>query len=200
MSVVISLLKSLDFVLRSRAALHLEIIALRHQLAVVNRSRRPRLRLTPVDRMLWAWLSHSWRGWRSAIHIVKPETVIAWHRQGFLVFWTWKSRHRGGRPAVSPDVRALIREMSTANRLWGAPRIHGELLKLGIAVSESPSPRTHRSCGRSHRRRPDALSRYQKLAVFTTVTTAWPHSYRTTSVPATARSYSPPALNSLVWQ
>ena len=122
---------------RSRVSLHLEIIALRHQLAVVNRSRRPRLRLTPVDRMLWAWLSRSWRGWRSAIHIVKPETVLAWHRRGFRLFWTWKSRHRIGRPAVSPDVRALIREMSTANPLWGAPRIHGELLKLGISVSES---------------------------------------------------------------
>ena len=121
----------------SRVSLHLEIIALRHQLAVVNRSRCPRLRLTPVDRMLWAWLSRSWRGWRAAIHIVKPETVLAWHRRGFRLFWTWKSRYRTGRPAVSPDVRALIREMSTANPLWGAPRIHGELLKLGISVSES---------------------------------------------------------------
>ena len=87
--------------------------------------------------MLWAWLSRSWRGWREAIHIVKPDTVIAWHRQGFRLFWTWKSRHHFGRPAVSPDVRALIREMSTANPLWGASRIHGELLKLGISVSES---------------------------------------------------------------
>ena len=136
-SVVFSLLHSLRFMIRSRVSLHLEIIALRYQLAVVNRSRCPRLRLTPVDRMLWAWLSRSWCGWRSAIHIVKPETVIAWHRRGFRLFWTWKSRHRSGRPTVSPDVRALIREMSTANPLWGAPRIHGELLKLGISVSES---------------------------------------------------------------
>ena len=87
--------------------------------------------------MLWTWLSRSWHGWRSAIHIVKPETVLAWHRRGFRLFWTWKSRHRTGRPAVPRDVRALIREMSTANPLWGAPRIHGELQKLGIAVSES---------------------------------------------------------------
>jgi putative transposase len=123
--------------IRSRLSLHLEIIALRHQLAVVNRSRCPRLRLTPVDRTLWAWLSRSWCGWRSAIHIVKPETVIAWHRRGFRLFWTWKSRHRSGRPTVSPDVGSLIREMSTANPLWGAPRIHGELLKLGISVSQS---------------------------------------------------------------
>ena len=123
--------------IQSRISLHLEIIALRHQLAVVNRARRPRFRLTSVDRMLWAWLARSWRGWRSAIHIVKPETVIAWHRRGFRLFWTWKSRHRTGRPAVSPDVRALIREMSAANPLWGAPRMHGELQKLGITVSES---------------------------------------------------------------
>jgi hypothetical protein len=122
---------------RSRISLHLEIIALRHQLTVVNRSRRPRFRLTSVDRMLSAWFSRSWRGWRSAIHIVKPETVLAWHRRGFRLFWTWKSRHRTGRPAVPHDVRALIREMSTANPLWGAPRIHGELQKLRITVSES---------------------------------------------------------------
>ena len=82
--------------------------------------------------MLWAWLSCSWRSWRSAIHIVKPETVLAWHRRGFRMFWTWKSRHRTGRPAVPDDVRALIREMLTANPLWGAPRIHGELRKLGV--------------------------------------------------------------------
>ena len=135
MASVFSLLHSLRFVVRSRVSLHLEIIALRHQLAVVNRSRPSRLRLTPVDRMLWVWFSRAWCGWRSAIHIVQPETVIAW--RGFRLFWTWKSRHRTGRPAVSPDVRALIREMSTANPLWGAPRIHSELLKLGISVSES---------------------------------------------------------------
>jgi putative transposase len=136
-SVVASLLYSLRFLVRSRAALHLEIVALRHQLVVTNRSRRPRLRLTTLDRVLWAWLSHRWRGWRSALHVVQPATVLAWHRRGFRLFWTWKSRRRTGRPAASPDVRALIREMSTANPLWGAPRLHGELLKLGISVSES---------------------------------------------------------------
>ena len=135
--VVVSLLHSLRLLVRSRAALHLEIIALRHQLAVVNRSRRQGLRLTSVDRMLWAWLSRSWCGWRSAVHIVTPVTVLAWHRRGFRLFWTWKSRHRTGRPAVPHDVRALMREISTANPLWGAPRIHGELLKLGISVSQS---------------------------------------------------------------
>jgi putative transposase len=136
-SVVVSLLYSLRLVIRSRASLHLEIIALRHQLAVVNRSRRPRLRLTSADRMLWVWLSDAWRGWRSAVLIVKPDTVIAWHRRGFRLFWTWKSRLRTGRPAVPPDVRSLIRTLSTANPLWGAPRIHGEPLKLGISISQS---------------------------------------------------------------
>ena len=137
MSVVASLLYSLRFLVRSRAALHLEIVALRHQLVVTCRSRRPRLRLTALDRVLWAWLAHRWRNWRSALHVVQPATVLAWHRRGFRLFWTWKSRHRTGRPAVSPDVRALIREMCTANPLWGAPRIHGELLKLALTASES---------------------------------------------------------------
>ena len=137
MSVVASLLHSLRFLVRSRAALHLEIVALRHQLVVTSRSRRPRLRWTALDRALWGWLSHRWRGWRSALHVVQPATVLAWHRRGFRLFWTWKSRHRIGRPVVSPDVRTLIREMSTTNPLWGAPRLHGELLKLGVSVSQS---------------------------------------------------------------
>jgi putative transposase len=136
-SVLVSLLHSLRFLTRSRASLHLEILALRHQLAVVTRPRRPRLRLTSTDRALWAWLSQTWRGWRSVLHIVKPETVVGWHRRGFRLFWTWKSRGRTGRPGVPADVRALIRELSTANPLWGAPRIHGELQKLGLVVSQS---------------------------------------------------------------
>ena len=136
-SLLLSLLHSLQFMVRSRASLHLEILALRHQLAVVHRSRRPRLRFTSADRVLWAWLSQAWSGWRSAIHIVKPDTVIAWHRRGFRPFWRWKSRRRNGRPGVPPDVRALIRELSTANPLWGAPRIHGELQKLGVSASQS---------------------------------------------------------------
>jgi putative transposase len=136
-SVVVSLLHSLRFLARSRAALHLEILALRHQLAVVNRSRRPRLRLTSTDRLLWVSLSRMWRGWQSVLHIVKPETVVGWHRRGFRLFWTWKSRRRTGRPGTPADVRVLIRELSTTNPLWGAPRIHGELQKLGIVVSQS---------------------------------------------------------------
>jgi putative transposase len=122
---------------RSRAALQIEIVALRHQLNVLQRSvKRPRLKAT--DRWLWAWLSRSWPEWRRALVIVKADTVIGWQRKGFRLFWTWKSRHgQRGRPAVAKDIRLLIRRMSRDNPLWGAPKIHGELLKLGIDISES---------------------------------------------------------------
>src|SRR5712691_5114191 len=135
--VLISVLPVLRGVVRSRVALHLEVLALRHQLQVLQRSRPRRVRLANADRWLWAWLSRSWSGWRTALVIVKPETVIAWHRQGFRVFWTWKSRRCIGRPPVAADVRALIRRMAQENPLWGAPRIHGELLKLGLEVSQA---------------------------------------------------------------
>src|SRR5438132_11816362 len=136
-SIVVTLFQSLRSSLRSRAALQLELLALRHQLQVLNRSRPRRLRLVTADRWLWAWLSRSWTAWRTALVIVKPDTVIAWHRQGFRLFWTWTSRRRVGRPAVAADVRALIRTMSQSNPLWGAPRIHGELLKVGVVVSQA---------------------------------------------------------------
>jgi putative transposase len=137
LTVLISFLRTARLWMRSRAALQLEILALRHQLQVLQRSRRRRVRLTQADRLLWIWLSRVWTQWRSAVVIVRPETVIAWHRRAFRLFWTWKSRPRLGRPTVPPDVRALIRTMSQANPLWGAPRIHGELLKLGIDVSQA---------------------------------------------------------------
>ena len=136
-SVLLSLLLTFRSCVRSRAALQLEVLALRHQLQILERSRRRRLRLSRADRLLWVWLSRMWNDWRAALVVVKPETVIAWHRQGFRRFWTWKSRRRVGRPTVRPDVRTLIRTMSTANPLWGAPRIHGELLKLGIDVCQA---------------------------------------------------------------
>src|ERR1019366_2979434 len=130
-AVLSAALASIMSVFRTRAALQLEILALRHQLGVMQRSlKKPRL--NRFDRFLWAWLCGAWAEWHSALCIVKPETVIAWHRKGFRLFWTWKVR-RGplGRPAVSKEVRKLIRKMSRENPLWGAPRIHGELLKLG---------------------------------------------------------------------
>jgi hypothetical protein len=131
-SVVVSLLLTLRVALRDRAALQLEILALRHQLHVLNRSRPQRLRLTQTDRMLWVWLLRRWDEWRAAVVIVKPETLLAWHRRGFRLFWTWKSQCRVGRPSLPRDVRQLIRTMAEANPLWGTPRIHGELLKLGL--------------------------------------------------------------------
>jgi len=123
---------------RTRVALQAEILALRHQLLIFQRkNQKQRLRLSVADRLLWVWLSRVWTDWRSALRIVKPETVIAWHRKGFRLYWSWKSRARQGRPRVSMEVRGLIRRMSTANPGWGAPRIHGELGKLGIKVSET---------------------------------------------------------------
>ena len=123
--------------LRNRGPLIAENLALRHQLAVLQRSaRRPRLRAR--DRIFWVWLSKLWHGWRTALVIVQPDTVVRWHRQGFRLYWRWKSRRRAdGRPAVPREVRDLIHRMALANPLWGAPRIHGELLKLGIDVSQA---------------------------------------------------------------
>ena len=121
----------------SRAALHTEILALRQQVAVLKRE-RPRPSLRMVDRVFWVVLSRLWPGWCEALVIVKPETVIGWHRKGFRLFWTWKSlRRKSGRPPLSREIRDLIRRMSRENPLWGAPRIHGELLKLGFEVSEA---------------------------------------------------------------
>ena len=137
MPVVLSILHAVRTLVRSRAALHVEILALRHQIQVMERSRRPRVRLTAADRLLWVWMSRIWPDWRAALVLVQPDTVVAWHRRGFRLFWSWKSRRRTGRPTIPADVRALILTMSGANPLWGAPRIHGELRKLGITVSQS---------------------------------------------------------------
>ena len=123
-SVLMSVLATLWGLVRSRTALHLEVLALRHQLQVLQRSQPRRLRLAKADRWLWAWLSRLWGSWRTALVIVKPETVVAWHRQGFRLFWTWKSRRRTDRPPVSSDARALIRKMAHENPLWGARWIH----------------------------------------------------------------------------
>src|SRR3954454_10005253 len=122
---------------RRRAALQVEILALRHQIGVLQRSvKRPKLSTT--DRILWVWLSSVWNEWRTSVFIVKAATVIAWHRKGFRLFWTWKVRHgKPGRPMAPREVRELIRIMSRENPIWGAPRIHGELLKLGIDIGET---------------------------------------------------------------
>src|SRR5580700_4439471 len=130
-----TLLATLSSIFRSRAALQLENLALRHQIGVLQRSAAKRRKLTSGDRLLWICLSRLWSDWRAASAIVKPETVIAWHRVGFRLFWTWKVR-RGppGRPFISREVRDLICKMCRENPGWGKPRIHGELLKLGIDI------------------------------------------------------------------
>src|SRR5438094_8278134 len=99
--------------------------------------RQPRPQLTATDRLFWVVLSRLWKNWRSSLQVVRPETVVRWHRQGFRRYWAWKSRHRWGRPVIGREVRDLIRRMSGANPHWGAPRIHGELLKLGLTVSQA---------------------------------------------------------------
>jgi hypothetical protein len=133
------MLNSLLIGLRGQAAMQAEIIALRHQLTVFQRTQKPkRIMLSGIDRCLWVWLSRLWSGWRSALIMVKPETVIGWHHQGFRWYWTWKVRHgRSGRPRVPKETRDLIRIMSRENPLWGAPRIHSELLKLGVRISKA---------------------------------------------------------------
>jgi hypothetical protein len=122
---------------RSRASLEAEIVALRHQLNILRRKSPKRPILGSIDRLIFARLYGLAPGVLSALAIVSPETVIRWHRAGFRSYWRWRSRSRGGRPKTPPDVRHLIRDISVANPLWGAPRIHGELLKLGIDVGQT---------------------------------------------------------------
>jgi transposase InsO family protein len=122
---------------RSRASLEIEILALRHQLNILRRKSPKRPILGSIDRLIFVGLYGLAPDVLGALAIVRPETVIRWHRSGFRLYWRWRSRRRGGRPKVPVDVRQLIRDISIANPLWGAPRIHGELLKLGIDVGQT---------------------------------------------------------------
>jgi putative transposase len=131
-SVIVSLLVTMPAWLRDRAALQLEILALRHQLQVLERTRPHRVRLTRSDRPLWIWLSRVWRGWRSAVVIVKPETVLAWHRRGFRLLWTWKSRRR---PADPRFLRTSARSFARRRKRIRSSRTHLSLAK------DSPQPR-----------------------------------------------------------
>jgi len=123
--------------LKSRARLEAENIVLRQQVIVLSRKARSRLRLRNIDRLILVWMYRLFPSILNAITVVKPETVIRWHRRGFRAYWRWKSRQRGGRPRIDRETRDLIRRMSKENPLWGAPRIHGELLMLGIEVAQS---------------------------------------------------------------
>jgi transposase InsO family protein len=122
--------------LKPQRELALENLALRQQLAILKReTKRPKL--NNADRAFWVALCSLWSDWQSALVLVKPETVIGWHRKGFRLYWSYKSRNRGGRPPIDSQIRTLIRRMARENPTWGAPRIHGELLKLGFEVSEA---------------------------------------------------------------
>jgi putative transposase len=128
---------------RTRTALWLEAIALRHQIAVLERSRTRRPCFRRIDRLFWILLSRWWRGWRESLVIVQPATVLRWRREGWSGLWGYRSRGRwrGGRPRVSNEVRNLVARMARENFLWGAPRIHGELRMLGFSVSQATMSR-----------------------------------------------------------
>jgi transposase InsO family protein len=122
---------------KSRCRLEAENSLLRHQLAIALRRAPPRLRLRGSDRALLVWMTRLWPNLLDAVQVVQPETILRWHRAGFRVFWRWKSRNRAGRPRIDRGLRDLIRRMSRENPLWGASRIHGELLMLGFEVAQS---------------------------------------------------------------
>src|SRR5437667_1614483 len=123
--------------IRSRVMLEAEIWTLRQQINVLGRTAPKKLSFCAVDRMIFVGLYRLFPKVCDALAIVKPDTLVRWHRAGFRSYWRWKSRRRGGRPIVPVEIRRLIREMSIANPLWGAPRIHGELLKLGIDIGQT---------------------------------------------------------------
>jgi len=122
---------------KSKLRLEAENAVLRHQLIILRRRLHGRVRLTNHDRWFFIQLYRWFPAILRVLTIMRPETLVRWHRAGFRRYWRWKSRRRGGRPPVETELRALIRRMSTENQLWGAPRIHGELLKLGFEVAQS---------------------------------------------------------------
>src|SRR5712672_1132530 len=122
---------------KSKIRLEAENAALRHQLVVLRRKLKGRARLANNDRWFFVWMYRWFPTILKVVTIVQPETLVRWHRVGFRRYWCWKSSSRGGRPQIEIELRALIRQMSTENQLWGAPRIHGELLKLGFSVAQS---------------------------------------------------------------
>ena len=137
-TVVLPVLRTLIGLFQSRAHPHLEILALRQRLAMVNQTRRKRLRFHCGQRLFWICLYRLWPGCLQKLRAFKPDTLVRWQRKGFRLCWTWKSRcRRDGRPPISPEVRKLIRTMSWDNIGWGAPRIHGELQLLDIHVSQA---------------------------------------------------------------
>ena len=142
-SLFLALLAAARVYFRSRTDTALEVLALRQQVAVLKQ-RRPRPPLSRLDRLFWTVLRQTWARWKDVLVIVQPDTVVGWHRAGFRLYWRWKSRPRGGRPRITTEIRVLIRRLAQENPDWGAPRIHGELQKLG---SSSPKGPSHGICG-----------------------------------------------------
>ncbi len=137
-TILLPLLATLAVLVRSRAVLHLEILALRQQLAILNDRQCKRVRLRWSQRLFWVWLYRIWPSCLQTLVVFKPDTLVRWHRKGFRLYWTWKSRRRrNGRPQIAREIRKLIRTMSRNNVGWGAPRIHGELQMLGIHISQA---------------------------------------------------------------
>ena len=164
---IIAVVRLLIVLAGRHRSLGLENVALRQQLALYRRT-RPKTIMRWPDRLFWIGLRAAWRDWKSALVVIRPVTVVAWDRRGFSWYWTRRSRPRGGRPQVGAEVRRLVREMALANPLWGAPRIHGELLKLGFEFSErtvsrlmprrqKPPSQSWRTSSRTISIRPSAL-------------------------------------------
>ena len=136
METLLCLIASLRSLFRHRRELSLENLALRQQLAILARA-HPCGRLRKMDRLFCVWLSRMWKSWQESLIVVKPDTVVRWHRKGFALYWRRLSRaNHTGRPGTGKEIRELIRKMAGANPLWGSPRVHGELLKLGMHISE----------------------------------------------------------------
>ena len=144
---LLSLIAAARVFFQSRTDMAVEVLALRQQVAVLKR-RRPRPPLRPLDRLFWTLLRATWSRWKDALVIVQPETVVGWHRASFRLYWRWKSRRRGGRPRITEEIRVLIRRLAQENSDWGAPKIHGELQKLGFVLSERTVARYLRSLQR----------------------------------------------------
>src|SRR5712691_4953853 len=141
---LILLLSPLGSAVRDRDALVVENLLLRHQLAVLTRPTRKRPRLRARDKLFWLLARLVRHDWRRHLVLVTPGTVVRWHRRGWRLYWRWRSRAPMGRPRVSPEVRELIATMARDNPAWGAERIRGELLKLGIVVSRRSVQRYRR--------------------------------------------------------
>ena len=136
LQLLIVVVRGLAFALRGHRQLVLENLALRQQLAAMQRAHK-RVPLNKRDRLFWIALAQGWHNWRTALVFVRPDTVVRWHRDWLRRRWTRRSKRRAeGRPPIDPQIRGLVREMAQANPLWGAPRIHGELRTLGVDISE----------------------------------------------------------------